>query len=124
MVKTINLAGYFNNINKAEKAIAELKKHGITAYLDLNDKNMQYTNGFTNLAGTSINASLSGLVLNSGNSIGDIEKAPLYAADPSVSGMGGFDEIISIKHKIIVDTNEGNWPLAMKIIEKIAGSVI
>lgn len=118
------LEGYFENLKKAQKALSELEKAGFNAHLSLNEAAIEELNVATNFAGSGSNTSLSDLVLNSGNHEVDIDKAPIYAADPNVSGMAGFEEIINSKHKIVVETNENNSLVAMEIIEKIAGSVI
>lgn len=120
----MRIAGYFDSLKNANKAIDELRKAGYEkAFLDLKDETMKDKNTITNLPGTQMNTSLSDLVLESGNRGIDIDKAPLSAADPLVSGIAGFKEITDLSHKIVVEVKKNSADDAKSIIEKMGGSL-
>lgn len=115
----MKLSGYFRSVKRANVAVEELKKAGFKANLDLNDDvenfgNSLYTNG---LAAAPANSSI---VLRSGNFSRDDDVSPLAAANPMVSGMGGFEEIADVNAKV---SAEGDEEKIKKIIESLGGAL-
>lgn len=120
----MELVGYFETLKKANEAVKQLQDSGFhNASSDMNDHYIEENDAHINLAGTETAPSLSGLVMNSGDSDLDMSKRPLAAADPAVSGMSGFDEITNINNRVLVEVNENNLSNAKKIIEEIGGTI-
>lgn len=120
----MKVEGYFANIKTANEAVAKLKEAGFDkAVVDINDHYIDDRNVETNLAGTEMSTSLSGLVLESdANGIGK-GKSPLNAASPMVSGMGGFEEIADVNCKVIVNTDERASGQAKQILREMGGDL-
>lgn len=105
----MKVVGYFNTLKKANEAIDGLRKAGFeNTYLDLKEEELRDINVTRNVAGTETATSLSELVLKSGSGGFERDKTPLTAADPMVSGMGGFDEIADFSYKVSVETSNEN----------------
>jgi hypothetical protein len=106
-VLILKIEGYFRTLKRANDTAEKLKKAGYNAYVDGNDHYTGSEGAGTNMPGTSEGGSLSGLVLNSGDSAyDDSSKAPLLASSPMVSGMGGFSEIADLNCKVVVDSDK------------------
>jgi hypothetical protein len=119
----MKIEGFFKNIKRANKVVEELKKEGFSnAAVDIND-HFTDRNVETNLPGTVSAPSLSGLVLKSGDYAVERAKAPLTAASPMVSGMGGFEEIADVNYKIVVEADEKDIDKVKQIISKLGGNL-
>lgn len=120
----MQIEGYFANLKAANDAIKKLKDAGYhKAYLDMNDHYIDDRNVETNLAGTEMSTSLSGLVLES-DSHGIIrDKAPLAAASPMVSGMGGFEEVADVNCKVVVEAGTGGEEKAKQVLKDAGGDL-
>ncbi|RKD31781.1 hypothetical protein [Thermohalobacter berrensis] len=120
----MRIEGFFNNIKNARNTVEQLRKEGFKAYYDINDHYISDRNIERNLAGTETGPSLSDLTLNSGEeTLIDRSKAPLTAADPMVSGMGGIDEVTNVNCKVVVDIESSNQDRAKQIIDDNGGSL-
>ena len=120
----MELIGYFRSLKEANKAVKILKNSGFhNASSDMNDHYIEENDVHINLAGTETAPSLSGLVMQSGDSDLDMSKRALAAADPAVSGMSDFDEITDINNRVIVKTNSDNLNDAKKIISDAGGTL-
>ncbi|SDK36691.1 hypothetical protein [Natronincola ferrireducens] len=120
----MKIAGYFNSLKIANEAIEALHRVGFkNATLDLKDNTVGDGNYITNLPGTEMSTSLSNLILESGDRGIDIDKAPLSAANPMVSGMAGFDEIADYGHKIVVDADDEDEEEIKALITKFGGEL-
>ncbi|MDK2918961.1 MAG: hypothetical protein PWQ37_1694 [Candidatus Petromonas sp.] len=121
----MKIEGYFGNIKNANDTIKKLNESGFkNTFLDLNEHYTKNRNVRRNMAGTENSSSLSDLVLESGsNSFIDRTKAPLAAANPSVSGMGNMEEITDINCKVVVDVNDNNVDKAKQIIKEMGGDI-
>lgn len=120
----MELVGYFRTLKEANEAVKRLHDSGFNnASSDINDHYIEEYDAHFNLAGTETAPSLSGLVMQSGDSDLDMSKRPLAAADPAVSGMSDFDEITNINNRVIVEVNSNNLLNAKKIIEEAGGSL-
>jgi len=119
----MKIVGFFSNIKRANEAVNKLKKEGFkNANFDINDDFRKDRNVITNLPGTEYGESLSDLVLESGSSsFLDRSKAPLAAANPSVSGMGNMEEITDVNCKVVVEVNKENMKKAKEIISSLGG---
>jgi hypothetical protein len=120
----MKIEGFFSGIKNANEAVQKLKKAGINnSYVDLNEHYMTNNNTESNLAGNSTTPSLSDLVLRSGDPSGATDKAPLLAASPMVSGMGGFEEIMDVNYKVVANIDESSKSEASRIIQSAGGSM-
>lgn len=117
----MKLEGFFSTYKDANKAVEQLKKEGIKAYADINDHYRAHYNIQTNQPGNETAPSLSDLVLRSGDPSGMTDKSPLAAADPMVSGMGGFEEIADINCKVVADVDSKDESKAKEIIASAGG---
>lgn len=91
---------------------------------DINDHYIGNDNSGTNNPGTdSSTNSLASLVLRSDEPLSDPRLGPLAAANPMVSGMGGFEEIADVNYKVIVETENKDAENAKQIIKKIGGDL-
>ncbi|KZL91107.1 hypothetical protein [Clostridium magnum] len=119
----MKIEAYFTGIKKANEAVNQLKNAGFNnSVADINDHYVEYNIGVNPVLPGNENApNLSSLVLNSGPYAEDPTKRPLNAANPMVSGMGGFDEITDVNYKVIVNLNEADIDKAKQIINKIGG---
>jgi hypothetical protein len=124
-VNKLRIEAYFRNTKEALDAASNLKRSGYNHnYIDMNEHYVYNIDPGTNLAGTETGQSLSNLTLGSGDVvIGDRTKAPLMAASPMASGMGGFEETASIRCKLIVDTGNNSEETAKSIILNSGGSI-
>ena len=119
----MKIESFFSDLKTANEAVARLKAAGFDrAYVDMNDHYINNRNVETNLPGTEMSVSLSGLVKESdAQGIGK-NKAPLNAANPMVSGMAGFEEIADVACRVMVEA-KGNEERAMGIIKETGGSL-
>ena len=79
-------------------------------------------NGNIDVPGSHNATSLSNLVLNSGDDT-DQTPSPLGAADPMVSGMGGFEEITEDTYSVVVNADEGNFDQIRHLIVNAGGRI-
>lgn len=121
----MKIESYFSGIKAANEAVEALKKVGINdAVADLNDHYTGNNNPGTNLPTTASSTnSLASYVLTSDDPLGDPSLGPLAAASPMVSGMGGFEEIVDINYKVIVNTDSENGEKAKQVITKMGGDL-
>ncbi|WZL74244.1 hypothetical protein QBE52_05770 [Clostridiaceae bacterium 35-E11] len=121
----MKVEGFFDNIKHANNAVSQLKKQGFkVAFMDLVDDYKETRNLKTNLPGTENGSSLSDLVLGSGATVvKDRSKAPLAAADPSVSGIGRLNEIADINCKVVVEVDSDNMATAKQILKDMGGDL-
>jgi hypothetical protein len=120
----MKIEGYFANIKTGNEAVSKLKEAGFKkAVVDINDHYIDDRNVETNLAGTEMSTSLSGLVLESDSGGIGKGKSPLNAASPMVSGMAGFEEIADVNCKVIVEADDSNSDQVKKIIRDMGGDL-
>lgn len=120
----MKIESFFSGIKAANEAVEALKKVGINAVVDINDHYTGNNNSGTNMPGThSSTNSLASYVLSSDTPLSDPSLAPLAAASPMVSGMGGFEEIADVNYKVIVDSEGEDDEKAKQIIKKIGGDL-
>lgn len=120
----MKVEAYFRSIKRAIDTVARLQGLGFKkAYSDIKDNLSTDLNTATNLAGTENSGSNSGLVLKSQGhiSIDDPRKSPLEAANPMVSGMGGFEEITDFNCKVIVEVDSGSIDEVKDILSNMGG---
>lgn len=117
----MKIEAYFSGIKNANEAVEKLKVEGFNnAVVDLNDHTINYNNNEDTLKGITA-SSLSSVVMNSGNTVDDITKRPLLAANPMASGMGSFEEITDVNYKVILDIDSNDLHKAKEIISNIGG---
>lgn len=99
----------FQSMLNARKAVDKLKAMGYhSAHLDLTSRFTTEYSTEINLPGTTKGPSLSRLVLKSGSSMFSVDKAPLIATHPMVSGMGSFSDITeNLGARLIVNVEDG-----------------
>ncbi len=101
------LHAHFQNMLSARKAVEALKGMGYRdAHLDAAEKFLEEYSEEINFAGSRSAPSLSALIMRSNAHLFNIDKGPLMASDPMVSGIGCFKEIsgsISTKLAVTVD---------------------
>lgn len=118
------IRGYFSEMRSANDAVKKLQSMGINgAALDMNDHYMGNKDVRRNLPGTSDAPSLSDLVLFSGASGSDGGANPLAASNPSVSGMGPFEEITNIACTVKVNVDENNLDTVKEVIRSMGGEL-
>lgn len=120
----MKIEAFFSNMKEANEAVHKLKSSGMQdAFVDLNDHYMEERNVKTNLPGTELSTSLSGLVLESdAHGIGE-RKSPLNAASPMVSGMGNFEEIAEVQCRVVVNTPDGSEEKVRQIMKDGGGTL-
>lgn len=121
----MKIEGYFSGIKNANEAVEKLKSAGFNNSIrDINDHYVEFNNGIqARLPGTEDAPNLSSLVLNSGEHIEDPSKRPLDAASPMVSGMGGFEEIMDVNYKVVVNIDSEDVEKAKQIIKSMGGDL-
>lgn len=121
----MKIEGYFSGIRAANETVEVLKKVGIKdAVADINDHYTGNDNPGRNNPGTdSSTNSLASLVLRSDEPLSDPELGPLAAANPMVSGMGGFEEVADVNYKVIVNVDNNNEEKAKQIMKKMGGNL-
>jgi hypothetical protein len=121
----MKIEAYFTGIKNANEAVNQLKNAGFNnSVADINDHYVEYNTGsMTALPGTEHAPNLSSLVLNSGPYIEDPSKKTLNAANPMVSGMGGFEEITDSNYRVIVNLDEADADKAKQIINSMGGDL-
>lgn len=119
----MKLEAYFSGIKNANEAVQNLKNAGFNnSVVDINDHYVEFNNGTrTVLPGTENAPNLSSMILSSGPHIEDPSKRPLDAANPMVSGMGGFEEITDVNYKVIVNINEEDSENVKQIVKQMGG---
>jgi len=121
----MKIESYFSGIKAANLAVDSLRKIGIKdAVADLNDHYTGNNNTWINNPGTASSSnSLSSYVLTSDDPLDDPSLGPLAAASPMVSGMGGFEEIVDINYRVIVNTEDKNAEKVKQVIAKMGGDL-
>ncbi|HEX2945282.1 MAG TPA: hypothetical protein VHT96_04930 [Clostridia bacterium] len=119
----MKIEGFFRDIKTANQAVDKLKGSGLNAVVDINEHFGSGGNGVRNVPGTHTGISLSGVVFDSSIAGSATDTAPLLAASPMVSGMGGFEEIADINCRVIVDTDETEAYKAKRIIGEMGGTL-
>lgn len=115
----MKLEAFFTGIKNANEVVSKLKNEGINAYADINDHYQLNADVRHKEEGFLSTTSNSDLVINSGTPDGN----PMLAASPMVSGMGGFEEILDINYRVIVDTDSNKKKKAEEIIRSLGGSM-
>lgn len=121
----MKIEAYFTSIKKANEAVQRLKTEGFNnSITDINDHYVEYNTGANPVLPGNENApNLSSLILNSGVYTEDPTKRPINAANPMVSGMGGFEEITDVNYKVTVNLNEADADKAKQIINDMGGDL-
>lgn len=121
----MKIEAYFTGIKNANEAVNKLKNAGFNnSVVDINDHYVEYNTGsMTVLPGTENAPNLSSLVLNSGPYLEDPSKKPLNAANPMVSGMGGFEEITDVNYRVVVNLDDADIDKAKDIINNMGGDL-
>ena len=120
----MKIEGFFRDIKTANKAVDKLRSSGFgNAAVDINEHFGSGGNGKRNVPGTQSGISLSGVVLDSALAGSATDTAPILAASPMVSGMGGFEEIADINCKVIVDADGTEVYKAKRIIGEMGGTL-
>jgi hypothetical protein len=122
----LRIEGYFKTLKRANDTLSKLKAAGFNnSYVDNNDHLTNSDGAGTNLAGSENGYSLSNLTLESGGaSYVDSSKAPLLAASPMASGMGGFSEIADLNCKVVVESDSDEEQSKIKeIISSMEGEL-
>lgn len=119
----MRMESYFSGIKNANMAVEKLKSEGFkSAYSDINSHD-SINNVIAKEGGVLNSSSLSGIVLNSANTLYTTEQGPLAAASPMASGMGGFEEIADVNYKVIVNVDEKDLSRVKQIIEDLGGDL-
>jgi hypothetical protein len=119
----MKVEGYFGSFKAANETLEALKGEGFNhAFVDIND-HFNARNVETNNVGTNAAPSLSDLVLKSGNTAVEASVAPMVAASPMVSGMGGFEEITDVNCKVVVDVDEKDIQRIKDIMNKMGANL-
>jgi hypothetical protein len=118
-----SLHAIFERMIDGRKAVEELKKLGCKAHLDLVDNYLHEYSEEINFAGATNAPSLSALVLKSDGHITSIDKGPLVASSPIVSGLGSYRDMESPGTRLIVKFEEGKDEEIKSIIRNLGGSV-
>lgn len=119
----MRIESYFSGIKNANIAVEKLKSEGFkSAYSDINSHD-SINNVIAKEGGVLNSSSLSGIVLNSANTLYTTEQGPLAAASPMASGMGGFEEIADVNYKVIVNVEENDISRVKQIIEDLGGDL-
>lgn len=119
----MNIIGNFEKYQDAFNALAKIRTQGFKDSHIPADHFSLGQNGEINVPGTRNSVSLSNLVLNSGDDTA-APPSPLAAADPMVSGMGGFDEITENGYKVIVSASDEDKDTIYNLITSSGGTVI
>lgn len=119
----MEVVGYFAELKRANEAVDKLKNMGFKAYVDINDHYIEDRNVRTNLPGTETSVSLSGLILESDSHDIAIDKAPLNASSPMVSGYGKFEEVADVNCQVITDIEEKDAENVKQTIREMGGEL-
>ncbi len=120
----MKIEGFFRDIKTANQTVDKLKGSGFkNAFTDINEHFGSGGNGKRNVPGTQAGISLSGVVLDSALAGSATDTAPMLAASPMVSGMGGFEEIADINCKVVVETEEAEAHKVKRIIGEMGGTL-
>lgn len=114
---------HFHNFTEARDAMILLKSKGFTnVYLDAAGNNNEEFAGEINPLGSSEGPSLSALILRSAGIRHEIDKGPLLAAHPAVSGMGTSHEGWHLlETNLIVHVDEEKLNEIRQILTKAGG---
>ena len=119
------IKAYFNNMLNANKAVQALKGSGYKgAHLDMPHKYSTEFSSEISITGTKHSPDLFSAFLKPGRSNAHVGKAPLVAADPSISGTGSSQEIIdNSRASLIIDIGEENTDAVKGIIKEFGGNI-
>ncbi|MCX7710033.1 MAG: hypothetical protein N2484_09295 [Clostridia bacterium] len=114
----------FSRMIDAKKALDTIKDKGLgNGYLDAVDGFFEEYSEEINFAGTQAAPSLSGLVLRSRGNIVNIDKAPLVAANPMVSGMGTYQDLAdSVKARLTLTIDDANEKEVKALLQEMGGN--
>lgn len=113
----------FERMIDGRKAVEELKKMGYRAHLDMIDNYVNEYSEEINFAGSRNSPSLSALVLKSDGHILNIDKGPLVASSPLVSGVGAYMESIGTSIRLIVNVDDSKIEEVKSILRSGGGNV-
>jgi len=121
----MKIEAYFSGIKNANEAVQQLKNAGFNKCVaDINDHYVEFNTGVNPVLPGNENApNLSSLVLNSGPYAEDPSKRPINAANPMVSGMGGFEEITDTNYRVTVDLDDADEDRVKGIISSMGGDL-
>ncbi|HEX3032767.1 MAG TPA: hypothetical protein VHS59_11075 [Bacillota bacterium] len=120
----MKIEGFFRNLKEAKMTAAKLEQAGFAgAFVDMNEHTVDNWNAHIDQAGSVDAPTLSALVLESGAATGDEDSNPLKAANPMVSGMGGFEEVMDINCKVTVEVDREQAQAVKEIISSMGGTV-
>ncbi|MBB6216968.1 hypothetical protein HNQ80_003073 [Anaerosolibacter carboniphilus] len=120
----ITITGYFKSIYGAQKAYNDLKKQGFkNARMDIIDRFPKNADKRIDNVIGSREGSLSSLILKPGEGEISMELRSLYAADPNVSGMGGFSEVADANILVSTTVEDGDEERCKRIIQENDGEV-
>lgn len=119
----MKIQGYFGTFKNAHETVEQLRAQGLKAFVDLNDHYQLDATPRPKEVSFLSTSSQSDLVLRSGNPSGSTGQAPLKAADPMVSGMGGFEEIADVNYKIVVEAGEDSKTQVFQAIKNAGGDL-
>ncbi|NLW22938.1 MAG: hypothetical protein GXY88_06775 [Tissierellia bacterium] len=118
----MKIRGFFGDLKSANETVDKLKKAGFkNAYVDSNDHHIVDRDVKTDAPGSSGGESLADLVLKSGANTLGRNLSPLASANPMVSGMAGFDEVVDISYCLFVETEDKDSQKAKNIIKSMGG---
>lgn len=120
----MRIESFFSSLKNANEAASKLKEIGVEkAFVDANSHYVEDKDRTSNVPGTETGTSLSGVVLESDDhGIGE-NKAPLNAASPMVSGIGGFEEIANENCKVVAEFDEGRAEEVKQVIKQAGGTL-
>lgn len=121
----MKIEAYFRGIKKANDAAAKLKSKGFNnAVVDINDHYEDFNRGIqSRLPGSENAPTLSPMVLNSGPYTDDPTKRAINAANPMVSGMGGFEEITDVNYKLTMEVDKVSEERVKEILKEMGGNL-
>jgi len=119
-----SITGYFQSVYKAQKTYSQLKKLGVhKVNMDIVDRFSKNDNKISNGVFSSEDGSLSNLILRPGGGEISMELRPLYAADPTVSGMGRFSEVTDANIIITAMVDDSEEKNVIEIITQNEGQM-
>ncbi|MCX8128645.1 MAG: hypothetical protein N3I35_00905 [Clostridia bacterium] len=119
-----NISAVFEKMGEGKKAVDALRETGYKrAYLDMVDNYLSEYSSEINFAGTRSAPSLSALVLKSDGHILNIDKGPLVASNPMVSGIGAYREMADAGTRLIVHVEDEKVEEVKKLIRSYGGKI-
>lgn len=117
------IRAYFEKMINAKKTVETLKSKGYkNAYLDINENTSEEYSKEITPPGMWNSSSLARIVLKTPRHIfGNMEKTPLMAADPAVSGYSPNNQILNTH--LIVNVESENTEEVKKFIEEMGGKI-